>query len=60
MVGLPEGVKGLKIFSLISIQYTNMTDIQVDRETPHDGVVRAMRSVARQESLPVVISNVSL
>jgi len=35
----------LRICLLVSTQYTNVTD----RQTPHDGIGRAMHSVARQK-----------
>jgi len=42
-------MKKLRIRSLVSIQYTNVTDRQTDRHVPHDGIGRAMHSVTGQK-----------
>jgi len=44
-------VKSLRICSAVSIQYTNVTDglTDCDRQTPRDGIDRAMHNVARQK-----------
>jgi len=36
MVWLPEGDKSLRIRSLVSTEYTNVTDRQTDRQIPDD------------------------
>ena len=48
---LPNGGENL-IGLFVSMQYTNVTngrtEKQAERQTPHDGIGRAMYSVARQ------------
>ena len=38
MVSLPDGEKILKICLLVLTEFTNVTDRQTDRRTPHDGI----------------------
>jgi len=38
MVRLPDGEKMLKICLFFSTEYTNVTNRQTDRQTPHDGI----------------------
>jgi len=40
-VWLPGGEKKLKIRLFVSTEYTNVTDGQSDRRTPHDSISRA-------------------
>ena len=51
MMTLPNGGENL-IGLLVSMQYTNVTngrtEKQAERQTPHDGIGRAMYGVARQ------------
>jgi len=51
MVWLPDGETILRIFLLVSTEYTTVTDNQTngqrDRRTPHDGI-GIMHSIARQ------------
>jgi len=49
MIGLPlhaKGEKSLRICLAVSLQYTNVTDIQTDGQTPSHGIGRVMRSAA--------------
>ena len=45
MVWLSDGENYL----FVSSEYTNVTDGQTDRQTPHDGIGCAMHSIARQK-----------
>jgi len=45
MFELPDGEKKLKTCSFISTEYTNMTNIRTDEQTPH---ATLMHSIARQ------------
>ena len=40
MVWLPDGEKKLKICLFVLTEFTNVTDTQTDRQTPHDGIGR--------------------
>jgi len=41
MASLSDCEKKLKIYLLVSTEYTNVTDGQTDGQTPHDGIGRA-------------------
>jgi len=38
MMGLPEGEKFLMICLFVSTHFTNVTETQTYRQTPHDGI----------------------
>jgi len=51
MVWLYDGEKNSMIYLLVSTKYTNVTDRQADRRTPHDGIGRAFPQHCAAEKL---------
>jgi len=54
---LAGGEKSSRICLFASIQYTFVTDGRTDGRTPHDGIGRAVRSVARQKPYGLIRDN---
>ena len=48
MVWLSDGQKKLNIYLFVLTEFTNVTDGQTDRQTPHDGIRRAYAPAAKK------------